>query len=174
MAAMQTSDQTEQKVADKPILAPRQKRLVGAVIDSLIMIAALSPFVALSGIIETAKRKESLSTQTMVIFALLGLALYVLIHGHLLIKYGQTVGKRLVGTRIVDLQGQIPPLERIVFLRHYLFNIVGYIPYMGVAIQILNILYIFHPDRRCLHDRVTGTSVLDAGPAPLWPWPTIH
>jgi uncharacterized RDD family membrane protein YckC len=173
VAAMQTGNKTEPQIAQKLTLATKPKRLVGAILDSLVMLAAFYPFIALSGVIDQLQKGEAISLQNRLIFTALGLALYAIIHGHLLIKHGQTVGKRLVGTRIVDQQGQIPSFERILFLRYYLFNIVGHIPYLGLAIQFLDVMYIFHRDRRCLHDRVTGTVVLDTGPAPLWPWPTV-
>ena len=47
--------------------------------------------------------------------------------------------------------------------RRYLFaNGVGMIPFIGGLISIVNICFIFRGDKRCLHDLVAGTQVVNA------------
>jgi len=38
--------------------------------------------------------------------------------------------------------------------------IVGLIPGVGIALTILDALFIFRDDRRCIHDLIAGTKVI--------------
>jgi uncharacterized RDD family membrane protein YckC len=73
---------------------------------------------------------------------------------------GQTIGKRMVGIRTVRMDdGEKAGFLRIVFLRFLVGQgLLGMIPLWN----LIDILFIFGDERRCLHDKIAGTQVIDA------------
>ena len=97
------------------------------------------------------------------VFAVLGLAIFAILHGYLLMKYGQTIGKRLVGTRIVSVHtGRIIPFWKVFFVRYLPVSIAAQVPLAGQLLVIINYLFIFRKDKRCIHDLIAGTRVIKA------------
>ena len=86
----------------------------------------------------------------------------------LLARDGQTVGKRLMGIRIASYASdQNPGFLRIVGLRMFLPAVIISIPCVGFLFSLLNILFIFGSEKRCLHDLIAGTKVI-RGPYPTY------
>lgn len=79
----------------------------------------------------------------------------------LLARFGQTVGKRLVGLRIVAADGTRTSLRRAFFVRDLLTTILASIPLAGWAFALVDLALIFAGDRRTLHDHMAGTIVVD-------------
>lgn len=72
----------------------------------------------------------------------------------LLTKDGQTVGKKARGIRIVRMQtGANGGFVTNVLLRLIVNGLLGLIPLYG----LVDILFIFRSDRRCIHDMIAGT-----------------
>ncbi len=70
---------------------------------------------------------------------------------------GQTIGKRLVGLRVIDGYGQALGLGRSTL------RLLAFIPSVGLA--GLGVLWIgFDRERRALHDRLADTHVVRVGP----------
>lgn len=71
---------------------------------------------------------------------------------------GQTVGKRLMGIRIAQIEDSTKAgFIQIVFLRTLLGKgALGLIPLYG----LVDVLFIFSEDGRCLHDKIGGTHVV--------------
>ncbi|HEY3756378.1 MAG TPA: RDD family protein [Opitutaceae bacterium] len=92
---------------------------------------------------------------------LLGLALVQLL---LLSFRGQTVGKLLVRVRIVRFPDGAPAgFTRAWLLRSVVMTLIcEVIPIAGNVIWLADILFIFRPDHRCLHDLLAGTIVVPA------------
>jgi len=87
---------------------------------------------------------------------------FLLLNGYLLAKYGQTVGKKLVGTRIVShVDERILPLGRVFGLRYLPLSIIAQIPVVGGFVGIIDGLFIFRKDKRCIHDLIAGTKVVN-------------
>ena len=86
--------------------------------------------------------------------------MFLLIHGYLLMKHGQTVGKWLTGIRIADLDGGIPSFGRVVGLRYLPTSVASVIPVVGSIYPLVDVLFIFRSDRRCIHDLLAGTQVV--------------
>jgi uncharacterized RDD family membrane protein YckC len=96
-------------------------------------------------------------------YAVFGVAAYLLFHGYLLHKGGQTIGKRLVGTRIVSVEdNRILPLWKVFTLRYLSISVVAQIPGIGPALSLVDSLFVFRGDKRCVHDLIAGTKVIDA------------
>ncbi|PKB84029.1 MAG: hypothetical protein BZY88_00970 [SAR202 cluster bacterium Io17-Chloro-G9] len=81
---------------------------------------------------------------------------------YLLSRDGQTLGKKVVGIRIVKVEtGLNGGFVTNVLLRGMLNGLLGFIPLYG----IVDLLFIFREDRRCIHDHIAGTQVV-AAPRP--------
>ncbi|MNN94322.1 RDD family protein [compost metagenome] len=91
---------------------------------------------------------------------MVGVAAFLLVNGHFLKNYGQTLGKRLLKIAIVDLDGKVPELGNLLLKRYLLWWLLAYIPVVGVLVVLVDYLFIFRADRRCLHDLAAGTRVV--------------
>jgi uncharacterized RDD family membrane protein YckC len=98
-----------------------------------------------------------------ILLGLGGIGIFLAFNGYLLAKHGQTIGKRLVRTRIVSIKDDsILPFGRVVGLRYLPLWIIGQVPLLGPLISLIDSLFIFRKDRRCLHDHLAGTRVVTA------------
>lgn len=148
-------------------LASRGKRLGGAMIDGLIGMAVGLPLMIATGIWERTMQGEPMGFGDAVVWTVVGLILFLLIHGYLLAKHGQTVGKKLVGIRIVShADGSILPFNRVFGLRYLPVSLVTLIPLIGNLLVLVDALFIFGKERRCLHDLLAGTTVVNAVSVP--------
>ncbi len=79
---------------------------------------------------------------------------------HHLVTRGQTIGKRALGLRIVDADGNIPAWGKLLIAREGSRYGMGFIPYLGVLLGLADALMIFSDRHQTLHDRVAGTYVV--------------
>lgn len=78
-----------------------------------------------------------------------------------LAKYDQSVGKRLMSIRVVRTSGERASMGRLVGLRYVVgTGLLGQIPLYG----LVDPLFIFRQDRRCIHDHVADTIVVKTPP----------
>jgi uncharacterized RDD family membrane protein YckC len=84
---------------------------------------------------------------------------------------GQSIGKRIVGLRIVKLDGSAPGIVHAWLMREFLMSVFGFVlsflPIIGPlmlrpALHITDWCMIFRDDRRCVHDLLAGTKVVRA------------
>ena len=76
----------------------------------------------------------------------------------LLIKDGQTLGKKALRIRIVKMYtGENGGFVPNVLLRLIVNGLLGIIPLYG----LVDILFIFRGDRPCIHDMIAGTQVVE-------------
>jgi uncharacterized RDD family membrane protein YckC len=76
---------------------------------------------------------------------------------------GQTIGKRVLGIRIVRATDEgNPGFVYVVLLRNLVPMAISFIPLIGFIFSLTDILFIFRADRRCLHDLIAGTKVVKA------------
>lgn len=149
-------------------LASRDRRLGAALLDGLFVIILLIPVLYYTGehkelleVIRSGKPvHQSLGQQ--IIGLLMGMAAYLLLNGYLLYKKGQTLGKMILKTKVVDLAGNRPSFNRLVFVRYLIPNLVGNIPMVGTWLILLDAIFIFRSEHRCLHDYLAGTRVVNA------------
>ena len=95
--------------------------------------------------------------------------LWVILAAILLIQYtllslrGQTLGKLAMRVRIVRAtDGGNPGFLRAVVLRNMVRHVLSAVPILGGLFALADILAIFGEERRCLHDRIAGTRVVEA------------
>lgn len=143
-------------------------RVYAAAIDAAIVIALTAPTMALLvwiGEVNPPIYSERLSTQFVFVVAVV-LTLFSFVYSTLLITYrhGQTIGKKLLGIRVVKMDGSYLGLGhaalREVLVKQMLFGFGASFSF-GV-IQLADALWPF-VDRinRCLHDIVAQTRVVE-------------
>ena len=146
-------------------LASRWQRLWGALLDALIAMAIVFPVMWISGVWQQLMRGAQMSVEQRIWLFIFGVILFFILQGYLLAKHGQTIGKRIVGTRIVSAEdGRILPLSRIFWLRNLPASLVAQIPTFGPWISVIDSLFIFRKDKRCIHDLIAGTKVIKVRP----------
>lgn len=78
------------------------------------------------------------------------------------IKYvrenGQSIAKKLLTIKVVRSDGSPATLGRIFWMRNVLNGLISIIPLYG----LIDVLFIFGEDRRCLHDKIADTIVVKA------------
>ncbi len=135
-------------------LAARGIRLAASLIDSVIFMIAVS-----IGLMIGAMAPEDDTDFFMILFALLAMLLYMVLYALHVSWTGQSLGKQLLGIRIVRLEtGQSGGFLYNFFLRSFVNGIIGgFVP----AYSLVDYCFIFSSDRRCLHDRLAGTIVIN-------------
>ena len=143
-------------------LGERGTRLGAAIIDSLLVAGVFWALLYASGVgmryVNMLASGDISLVKYMVGSMLTGFATFVVIQGYPLAIAGQTWGKRLLKLRIVDMQGRKPGFLRLILLRYGTGRVLGLIPFYA----LVDILFIFADDRRCLHDLIAGTRVVVA------------
>ncbi len=143
--------------AGSDVLASRGSRLAASLIDGLAVVVILLP--ALAALVFVGDN-DGLSPMgglfaALSVIALLGFAGYQLF---MLVREGQTLGKKAMNIRIVNYSdGQIPSAGRLLGMRYFVNSLLGQIP----LYSILDVLLIFGDERRCIHDHLAGTKVVE-------------
>lgn len=170
-------------VANTTELPSRWLRLAGALVDGFAGALVTMPIMWLAGKLMSSAG-NGLSFAYQLGSMMLGFAVFLALHGWLLHANGQTIAKRLLGMKIVDIQTRAkPPLARLIGLRYLLPQIIYSLPQMivlargtirpgltpeflimmiGPLIGLVGILLIFGKDKRPLHDWFAGTQVVTA------------
>lgn len=148
------------------ILAPLWKRFVGCVVDNGLLLLAYVAGVTLlitlaaNGFLDQqALKSKELNLQQINARAILyfPVALLLLTQWNLIASRGQSLGKMLLGMKIVDPHGGNPGFVCGVVLRNWLCYLLCLIPFFG----FLDWIFIFGDSRRCIHDYLAGTRVVD-------------
>ena len=94
----------------------------------------------------------------------------------LLYRYGQTVGKKTLGIRVVRMDGSRVSFARFFFLRGLAIGVLGAIVggiggamhfrFAGNIVTLVDYLMIFGAAHRCLHDLIADTRVVTAASSP--------
>ena len=131
-------------------LATKKQRFIAAVADGVIV-----------GVPYVLGSLESVPTPLRLVGVLASLALLI-VQLVMVAKHGQTLGKRFLGIRIVlkdtgENGGFVVNVVKRGFLNGLLSLIPGYF--------LLDSLFIVREDRRCIHDMIAGTVVIQAEPA---------
>jgi uncharacterized RDD family membrane protein YckC len=141
-------------------LASRWSRLFAALIDGIIMIAVTSPIMYLSGWYDGVFEGVQPSITHGIIMSLVSIVIFVIINGKLLASSGQTIGKRLLGIKIVTLSGEKAGISNHLLKRYGTYFITAQIPMIGGLLSLLNVAFIFGSEKRCGHDLVADTKVV--------------
>ncbi|MCA9541362.1 MAG: RDD family protein [Myxococcales bacterium] len=138
------------------IPATRGRRFLGNLIDSLLIGAAVIPGAVLSAGV----RSPEGGALAMGVGALLVLA----VQWYLISTSGQSIAKKMLGMRIIKMDGSPVNFVSGVILRQWVIMAAGFIPLLGNIIGLVDAAFIFREDYRCLHDHIAGTQVVMANP----------
>lgn len=148
---------------DETELAGRGARFAAAMLDSLVAGVAVVP-VFLGANFQALKDNDymnafsgvGLGIAVIALLALTGITIY-LVH-----KNGQTVGKKMIGIKVVRSDFSPASLGRIFWLRNIVNAIPGMIPFVGNFYGLVDHLFIFSERRQCVHDKIADTIVVKA------------
>jgi len=151
---------------DAPKLAERGTRLGAKFLDGLVFGIVYIPIIIGASMMAPGPNGASKGGNPAIVvmmgvasLVVLGLVIYNFI---LLHRNGQTIGKKLLGIRIVRSDGARVGLLRVVFIRALPVTLLGMIPLIGPLFSLLDPLLIFRDNRRCLHDQIADTVVVIA------------
>jgi uncharacterized RDD family membrane protein YckC len=145
------------------------KRLAAHIVDSLLITCVnlvgvvVFIFLAATGIIDTDSFESSRGEPQIVplLNALLVLVfptiVLMMFQWKMISVEGQTLGKMLLGIRIVRGDGSSPGFLQGVVLRNWLRVLLSFVPFFAMV----DLAFIFSDSRRCLHDHMSGTQVID-------------
>lgn len=155
-------------------LATLGQRFAAAMLDLLSAMIGYIPLVmgigidAVRKILENPEALETLELSPN--WSLVGLALTILItlliaNLIMLANQGQTIGKRLMGIRIVDVERDVNPgWVRTILLRSVANSLIASVPLIGGFYSLIDVLFIFGKERRCIHDLIATTRVIQVQP----------
>ena len=144
-------------------LASRGARFGAALLDSVVMMVIVLPIQWAAGWFETLMRSGGeVPLDQQLMWTAIGFVIWFCIQVAFL-RNGQTIGKKALGIRMVDYSTGGPvPLGRLVGLRYLPTQVVVSIPTIGPLLNLVNILFIFGGEQRCIHDLIAGTKVVQA------------
>ncbi|MEY2934251.1 MAG: hypothetical protein RL033_5000 [Pseudomonadota bacterium] len=143
--------------------ASRMSRLGASLIDALLSLVIFVPLQYLAGVYHGFPKMTPTPFPQSLLWAIGGVVLWVLLHGSSLARSAQTIGKKALGIQVVNVSdGKPTPLTRLIFWRFVPTMLVAQLPYVGPLLGAVNVLLIFRGDRRCMHDHIAGTRVVNA------------
>jgi uncharacterized RDD family membrane protein YckC len=135
------------------IIASRGERLMAKLIDTAIILPIYLGFKFVQG---------NSGVTSVIFFLFLCVAIVQFI---LLTNSGQTIGKKIMKIRIVRVSTNSNGGFVInVLMRSFLNGIICVIPFY----LLIDDLFIFRQDHRCIHDFIAGTHVIKSGATPKW------
>jgi uncharacterized RDD family membrane protein YckC len=156
-------------------LASLGNRLLAVILDGLIALPLMIPMIIgmvmiskvddMSGNAEPDISPLAIGLIGLSAVLFIGLLVYNLI---LLATRGQTIGKKLMSIRIVTYpDGANPGGVKTILLRVFVNGLIGAVPVLGPIYSLVDICFIFREDRRCIHDLIAGTQVVQGQPPGL-------
>ena len=140
----------------------RMARLGAVLLDSLVIVVpAIVLAIALPSM-QDGSGEASPGMAILMVLAVLGVVAFLVYQLVQLHRSGQTFGKKMVGVRIVRTDGSRASLGRILGLRYFVPGLIGAIPLLGALFSLIDPLLIFGEERRCIHDYIADTIVVDA------------
>ena len=160
-APLSNDDNPGMADAGGDVLADRGTRFVASFVDTLLVMAIVLPIGIATGFYTRAAAQQVGFPEHVAMLA---------VNGYLLANRGQTVGKMLNKIRIVDAQTG----SRLPFVRVFVYRSLWLIPLVVIAalipgqaddilinlVSLVDALFIFGKQRRCLHDYIAGSKVV--------------
>lgn len=153
---------------DDSMLAGRGARLGASFLDGLVaFLLVYLPMIVVVGfggmVGESGQFNYALLLSGAVLLACLpGALLLIGLTWWLVHRNGQTIGKKLVGIKVVRGDSSRATVARIFWVRNVPFWVLSIIPVVGSLISLVDALMIFRSSRQCLHDQLADTIVIRA------------
>lgn len=141
-------------------LATRWARFFAALIDGILMLLLIWTGLYVFAGITPADIQRQATTQIQIAMTLGGYVAFFLVHGYLLAKRSQTFGKFVFKIKIVGIDDRDASFWRIILKRYLPTWLAAHIPFVGGVLTLIDVLFIFRKDRRCLHDLIAETKVV--------------
>ena len=145
--------------SEKP-LASRWARLGASIIDSIIMMLVVMPVMYFTGGFDGVVEGVQPGFVYMFSMGILSFIVFFVINYRFLVANGQTIGKKVLEIKIVDLNGNVPVFQPQLLIRYAVYILPGQIPVVGTIFSFVNVLFIFTKEKRCIHDLVAKTKVV--------------
>lgn len=171
-ASDSANDPSDHSIPGPHNFASLGERLLGKIIDTLVIL----PVIFLIGfvftmmftktLIETPNTLQKLSGNAgfgilpSIVMPLAIMVIYMAIQWTFWKATGQSIGKKVMKTRIVNLDGTQADVQTIAFKRYGPIAILSIIPGVGGLIGLVNVLLVFRAQRNCLHDDIAKTRVI--------------
>jgi uncharacterized RDD family membrane protein YckC len=156
-----TAEVADVSVSGHPELAGRGMRLLSVLIDGLIQ-GGIYWAITLVAFRSLSPKGGGMGVGMIIGQVLLGFVIFIALQAYLLHTEGQTIGKKLLGLRIVRSDGSRATIGRLLGLRYLVGWIVVMIPFIGAIYALVDCLLIFRESRQCLHDNIADTIVVKA------------
>lgn len=161
--------------------AGRGTRLTAVTLDGLLISVPLVPLLAVgtyfgvrtqlevarAGMGQKLSEASSLGTSEWTVLlavaagiGFLGALAIAIYQWTLIARTGQSLGKKWTSIRIERIDGGPITFGTGVVLRNWVPKVMGAFPYLGALFSLIDCLFIFRQDRRCLHDLIAGTRVV--------------
>ena len=155
----------------------RGKRLGSFIIDNLIAMAIGNFLFILFPIKKTMSAmvtNNNYNANIFIVMTIIGFLQFTIIHGYFLHTTGQTIGKKILNLQIVGLDNKQLSLAKLLSLRYFIlqaaipvtiyycfsYNIILLFSLIGL-LSVIDPIFIFGENRRCLHDLIAGTKVIN-------------
>ena len=147
---------------EQVVLAGRGTRFIAAVVDALIAFGVAFAVMLIPAVrpLAEAQQKSMSFTSWMPVSVVVGVLVFLVVQGWLLITRGQTVGKVLFKLRIVRTDGSKPDAWRLLGLRYGIGLLMNLNPLVSLIYSLIDSLLIFRESRKCLHDSIADTQVI--------------
>ncbi len=158
------------------VLAHPLRRLAAVMLNGFILISCCIPGIvlAMEGMDHLKDQSSGLEPEEALVQSLnsvtafgaaaifIPLSVFVIANIVLLVKNGQTLGKKILGIRIANDYGDNPGFWMIAIVRSLVPFMIGLLPLFGLIFILADSLFIFSERNRCLHDRIANTIVVMA------------
>lgn len=142
-------------------LATLGQRLGAALLDGVIFLVGYIPLLLGAGMGNSEGAEVGSGSALLAGFGGIVLLCLIGVNLYFLVKYGQSIGKRISGIRVVGKDSdENPGPLKVIGLRIIVNGLLGIIPFYG----LIDILFIFGQERRCIHDLIAGTRVVQGQP----------
>jgi uncharacterized RDD family membrane protein YckC len=141
--------------------AERGTRLAAMILDGIVSGAMVySPLllIAAGGASGAEGRTADALAVAGIGLALVGFVAWVWLTIRYVRQNGQTIGKKILGIKVVRADGSPISLGRIFWLRNVVNALISVIP----LYVLVDVLFIFGESRQCLHDKLADTIVIKA------------
>jgi uncharacterized RDD family membrane protein YckC len=132
-----------------------RQRWAGAVLDQLLFLGSGIPAAVVALSLDGSSKIYATAA-----VALVTVLPFAVVQFYLIAKTGQSLGKKICKTRIVRLDGSPPGFVYGVVIRAWAIWAASAIPGIGSFIGLADAVLVFRADRRCLHDHLAGTRVI--------------
>jgi uncharacterized RDD family membrane protein YckC len=143
-----------------PELAGRLRRWCARLLDSFLAGLILIPGILL--LMEL--RPDLVSEEQVLLYTAILLsayyAIYGVLNGWMLHRRGQTIGKWILGIRIMRTDHRPVSFARLFLLRELVTGMFQALPWIGGGVRFIDVVFILGSDRQCLHDMLADTKVV--------------